>query len=229
MKNLNKNEFIRSACAVCLFSFSLLILLSCEEQELNVKPDAANNADNPRQLQQDPAVVGSFYVAELSPLNNSGVSGTAVFQYAGRKKLNAYVEATGLAPKIRHAQHIHLLNDCPPSEIAGVDGLITIGEGIPYYGGVYIPLDNNLASLSSELYPLTNVAQRMVYHAVTDLEALLSALNESTPEDLNLNNRTVVLHGAFIKDGRVVPAETAGATYIGSLPVACGTIIPFFL
>lgn len=91
------------------------------------------------------------YHAELETLNQSGVSGFATLHLEG-SRLTVSVEATGLVPDMTHAQHIH---GSPPSKgpaskgnstCPGIeadtsgDGIVQVGEGLPSYGPVLLPL-----------------------------------------------------------------------------------------
>jgi hypothetical protein len=186
------------------------------------------------------------FKAELRPLNNSGVTGTATFQYLTNTKkdgkFESHIMAKNLAPNMVHPQHIHgfgfeMKNPenavCPPQSAAGDDGLLTLEDGLPFYGPVLVPLDSKLVPLSVQEFPTANAHGQVNYLEFTALHSLLMAIDESTEghqtlENLSLNRRTVVLHGAWVKDNMVVPAGTEGAEYIATLPVACGEIREVF-
>src|SRR5690606_41765271 len=61
--------------------------------------------------------------------------------------LKATVLAAGVTPNQPHPQHIHGQDDgsnstCPPSSAdTNGDGFISLAEGLPYYGGVKLPLN----------------------------------------------------------------------------------------
>lgn len=176
-----------------------------------------------------------LFVAELHPLNNSGVSGKATFKYKEGSEFLAQVHAKGLVPDMMHPQHIHGFDEssrdavCPPQSAAGDDGLLTLEDGLPFYGPVLVPLDDDLVPLSVDNFPTANAAGRISYSQATKLNRLITALDELLPgdqstENLNLQNRTVVLHGAFVKDNQIVSPGTEGAEYDATIPVACGEI-----
>lgn len=176
-----------------------------------------------------------LFVAELHPLNNSGVSGKATFKYKEGSEFLAQVHAKGLVPDMMHPQHIHGFDEssrdavCPPQSAAGDDGLLTLEDGLPFYGPVLVPLDDDLVPLSVDNFPTANAAGRTSYSQATKLNKLITALDELLPgdqstENLNLQNRTVVLHGAFVKDNQIVSPGTEGAEYDATIPVACGEI-----
>lgn len=79
--------------------------------------------------------------ADLTSLNNSGVSGTATVTVTGNK-LDASIDATGLLRNAPHAVHIHFgeefLHECPTQAAAGDDGQLATLEGLPFYGPVVV-------------------------------------------------------------------------------------------
>ena len=142
------------------------------------------------------------YTARLSTLNNSGVSGWANLTLDG-DQLTVSIHATGLEANMPHAQHIHGSMDnkgnatCPTAAAdTNGDGVVDIGEGLPFYGPVLLPLT-----------PFSNTPD--------------GTLNFSQTYTINVKDlkprqtRAIVLHGL-----------TVNGTYIGSLPVACGQIRP---
>ena len=79
--------------------------------------------------------------AKLSPLNHSGVHGTATVTVTGNR-LDASFDASGLLANALHAAHIHFgataLHECPTQAADGGDGHLTTGEGLPFYGPVVV-------------------------------------------------------------------------------------------
>ena len=169
------------------------------------------------------------YMAELTPLNDSGVSGKAQFRVKKNGTFVAQVTAVGLAPGQIHAQHIHgfidpvMESSCPTlaendtEGPDGPDGIITVGEGAPAYGGILVPLDGSLDVAEGLGDPATfptadNGGGAVTYRQTISTDDL--ALNGgATFEDLALDAHAVVLHGAFLN-----------GEYAITLPVACGTI-----
>ncbi len=84
---------------------------------------------------------GTTLNANLTSLNNSGVSGTATVTVSGNK-LNASIDATGLLANAPHAAHIHFgataLHECPTQAADGGDGQLSTLEGLPFYGPVVV-------------------------------------------------------------------------------------------
>ena len=181
-----------------------------------------------------------MYVANLHPLNARAQTaldpdkerpdvahGKAYFRIENGT-LKAVVDAKGVEPNMIHPQHIHAADRCPPmSADTNRDGFIDVVEGIPFYGAILIPLDQELANLSFQVsFPMPE-DNTYHYEETAQVSALLAALNIET---LALSTRHVVIHGVDPMtdlpesvqtlpgpDGKPIPA------YL-TLPVACGEI-----
>ena len=182
------------------------------------------------------------FKVELGGLNNSGVTGEVLIQYVKDGNFQVQVKAHNLVPNMPHPQHIHGFGFmeknpedavCPPMSAAGEDGLLTLGDGLPFYGPVLIPLDSELIPLSVQEFPEANSNGYLGYIEFAKLHNVLMAIDEANDgsqslENLSLEKRVVVLHGAYVLDNEVVPAGTEGAEYVATLPVACGEIKEVF-
>ncbi len=122
------------------------------------------------------------YTVSFGELNDSGVSGTAELILKG-VDLTVKISASGLEPGA-HAQHIHGFSEnernskCPPpSADMNGDGLITLDEGAPFYGGVLLPL-----KAFPEADENGNLEYEMTFEDVT---------KDLTP----LQNKSIVIHG----------------------------------
>lgn len=183
-----------------------------------------------------------IFKAEFEALNNSGVYGDATISYMEDGKFETHVNAHQLTPDMVHPQHIHGFGFeekypeqavCPPMSAAGEDGLLSLTDGLPFYGPVLVPLDSELLPLSAEDYPVANAHGQVNYLEYTKLNNLISAIDQNTDgeqslKNLSLDKRVIVLHGAYVKDNMIVPADTEGAVYDASLPVACGALVEVF-
>lgn len=176
------------------------------------------------------------FVAYLKPLNNSGVTGLATVMYKEGGKFQVIVNGTSLVPDMVHPQHIHGFDMedkdavCPPSSAAGEDGLLTLADGLPFYGPVLLPLDDNLVPLDADNFPKANADGNLIYTKKVETDALVAAIDakyeeKQTLDDFKAEHRVVVIHGAYVKDNKIVPAGTEGAVYEATLPVACGEVV----
>ena len=80
----------------------------------------------------------SSYQADLSALNESGVSGTGMVTLDGTS-VTVTIEATGLVEGAPHAQHFHIGAEgtCPPADLDDDgDGFLSTSEGAPFYGDI---------------------------------------------------------------------------------------------
>lgn len=142
----------------------------------------------------------TVYKVSLTQLNASGVTGTAKLTLKG-DKLTVRINATGLEANQTHMQHIHGLTSatanatCPTAAAdTNRDGLVSLVEGLPSYGGVLL-----------ELTPYsTTPTGTLAYEATFTIDPA---------KLLPLENRAIVLHG-----------KTVNGAYEASLPVACGEI-----
>lgn len=183
-----------------MFSSLLIFAVGCSKEEpetgeintldAHYTPnDIPNNAEKAKR-----------YTVNFGELNESGVSGTAELILDG-VNLTVKVSASGLEPGA-HAQHIHgfMENEknskCPPpSADTNDDGLITLDEGAPFYGGVLLPLTDAEGNFP-EADENGDLEYEMTFENIT---------KDLTP----LQNKAIVLHGM---DG------------MPFLPVACGQV-----
>lgn len=173
------------------------------------------------------AATAPFYFADLQPLNDSGVSGRATFDFVDGL-LRVIVEASGVEPGQVHPQHIHGFLDgtdgvVPPESARGdADSpqgtLLSVGEGAPFYGAILLPLEPFPEPAGStvdflETYTETEAVglSEAFAAAAPDLADAISSFEDLRP----LEKRVYVLHGAFV-DGE----------YVATLPIAAGEIRP---
>lgn len=177
------------------------------------------------------------YTANLTPLNNSGVSGTAALTL-NNSTLNVHITATGLLPNKPHPQHIHGLFDMSSgqpidsttptlAQDSNGDGVIELGEGATTYGPILVPLTsppggqvNNFPTASTgsidftETYDLNNSG---IFNKSFDKDDLMP-----------LTFREIVLHGANtpvdISDNLQGNSYQEGQ-YDPVFPVASGEIV----
>jgi len=174
---------------ICLTLLSAIVFTSCssdDDNNLNV----------------------TTYSTSFGELNDSDVSGTANISIEDNK-MTVEIKASGLVANQAHPQHIHGKEDknedatCPPASAdTDEDGIVTIPEGAPFYGGVLLPL---------EAFPSADANGNINYTKTFTLgEDDVLTLDALLP----LENRAIVLHG-LMKDGE----------YVATIPVACAQII----
>ncbi|MBD1397203.1 hypothetical protein H9Q13_08510 [Pontibacter sp. JH31] len=173
------------AAAAMLFSFT-----ACEQTE--VTPDASLEASNAQNAHRSKSYnLNKTYTAEIKALNGSGVMGTATLMLEGNM-LTVNIMASGLEAGMLHVQHIHGFMDknknavCPPmSADTNGNGLVELGEGLPFYGPILL----DLAPFSTAPDGSINYTQTFQVSAGV----------------LPLQNNVIVLHGMTV-DGVYWPS-----------------------
>lgn len=195
-----------------IFLFACVLFVtgcSAPEQEEEVMLNLESNLQSSHK-DVNSAAKAKIYTAELSALNGSNVWGTAELVLEGNE-LTVTINATGLEPGRLHPQHIHGFKEnnrnskCPPASADDDgDGFVELGEGLPFYGPVLLPLQPFPTAPDGTITFVET-------YDVSDLDFSV------TP----LQNRAIVLHGmtaTLTKDGEEI------TDYIATLPVACGQI-----
>jgi hypothetical protein len=186
------------------------------------------------------------YEANLHPLNpgvqeHSDVRGVAhgkAYFSVRHGQFTATVNAEGVRQGMIHPQHIHSAANCPPASAdVNHDGFVDVIEGVPFYGPILIPLDDNLSSQASGTCPTASGVRGLLrYMSSTSLSALLADLNAPDPDPtdaviklggapLGLEARHVVVHG--VDASTALPSSVAslpGVPAYLTLPIACGEI-----
>lgn len=183
------------------------------------------------------------YSANLRPVahdpsadGGSNVTGKAQLQLHGRN-LTVDLRATGLTPGEPHAMHIHgdvaNNNECPPASAdtstgdpidpatyteGTPDGLISLGEGAPFYGPIDVSFtttgDTSPSSgLTLERMPVANAAGVISYHRTIKVPQSVA---------MNMTNLHIVLHGADLPTD--ADQSSLSSLFEATLPVACGQI-----
>lgn len=177
------------------------------------------------------APAASLFTADLTPLNGSGVSGTAHLKLDEKAhRLNVKIEASGLVPDMLHVQHIHGRSDPsgkpidslspPPSADTDRDGFVELAEGAKFYGPIIVPLSRRDGS-----FP-TAPGGTIEFESSYDLTDS-SVFNEGFGKKdlLPLALREIVLHGGFVPPGvEDIPGDVTGQQYSAFIPVASGEI-----
>lgn len=184
---------------------------------------------------------GTAYEGTLSELNGSGATGSASIQVSeDGETMTVSVDATNLDLDFVHAMHIHGIYDgdvendapdagefssstCPTMEDdANGDGVLTVAEGAPKYGGVLTSLTTEgdttaESALAVERYP---TGTSIDYEREIDI-----------PEAMKdeLGNVHVVVHGTDTDDSGDETADlesslTPDLPVDATAPALCGTL-----
>lgn len=183
--------------ARALTPLALVSLAMCREA-----PTAQRTLHASQQAMRDNAPAVAVFRADLAELNGSGVKAHATLVESGGD-LTVILDAVGRVPEHLHPQHIHgfasKASTCPTAaNDTNGDGIISFAEGLPSFGPVQVdlqPYPTPTNPAGSTQYRMTFVASQVPF----------------APSELA--QKTMVLHGEFV-----------GASYVPSLPVACGTI-----
>lgn len=158
--------------------------------------------DDSTPIFEDPESETEYYKTCAYPMNGSKSVALTYLEIEG-DVLKATVLAAGVTPNQVHAQHLHgdagENSTCPPASAdTNNDGYISLEEGVPYYGGVKLALNNEDGS-----FPTANAAGFYTYQRTFDIDA-----DSFSWEDLS-----VVVHGLNVN-----------GTYVPSMPTACGQV-----
>lgn len=188
-----------------LFALSFSLLTGCEKEKF--APVDNVTGDDELVARAHKGKKTKVYTAYLDMLNMSGASATVTVAENPDGSLTVTVEGSGLEPNVIHPQHIHGFADntrpsvCPDASAdTNDDGIIDLGEGAPFYGGVLLSLTYEDGS-----WPMADADGKLMY------ERTFTA--EDVSELKVLQNREIVLHGATVED-----------TFWATLPVACGSL-----
>lgn len=210
---------------------ALMTLISCG------KNGGGSNSSQQEQLEP---VTDGVYHAVLRPFNTqaSGYlpTGTATFTVKG----DNFQAKTLLDDdaRVTHRQSVHFGTRCPNNEQddKNGDGYVDYAEAMAVVGKVIIPLDNDLSSQAggANVYPKGTGFTYTRSTSISRLNADLWMADEDGSDDIaklgsgenvGINNRVVLIHGAAVKSTFPVSlAARAGEAANLSLPIACGVV-----
>ena len=177
----------------------LLTASACDTGEPTALHDDALTVEQSTAKVNARQMEGPVWEAILTPLNAHvgprAVTGKAVLTMDEEGALTVRLDVKGVVPGQLHAQHIHGHDGeatCPtPQADADGDGLVSVGEGVPDYGGVLVPL---------QPFP-TPDGTRYSYMETFEGQG-----------DLEPARRAIVVHGAFVEGDYVVSLPVACGT-----------------
>ncbi len=178
----------------------------------------------------------------LNPLNTSGASGTATVTANDNGSLSVDITGSGYVPNSPHAQHIHgdASGDftCPTAaDDKDGDGVLTVEEGLPKYGGVFVSLttkgDTSADSgLAVDRMPVADADGNLSYSRTIAASALPAGATD------NLDSLHIVQHGIDANGNDQYDLQALGeSSFAKSLgvdgipeeatdPATCGQIQP---
>ncbi|MCB2052938.1 MAG: hypothetical protein KDE35_01685, partial [Geminicoccaceae bacterium] len=183
----------------------------------------------------------TVYAVGLTPLNNSGADVSAFLAVQG-DMLTVATVADGVTPSQLHVQHVHGRFDADGNPIDSVaptiaadadgDGFVEVAEGLPSYGDIILPLEEQTDGLSNG--PVADAGGSIRFLAdydLTDDSLFLNPLSGTQYEGSDLfplEAREVVMHGLEVNEAGVgagTAGEVDGTTgYKITLPIAAGEI-----
>jgi len=182
----------------------------------------------------------TVYSADLLPLNNSGVTGTATVTLQDLDFMTVNISATGLTPNQIHPQHIHGVlngNSVIPTlaQDTDRDGFIEVVEGAATYGPILMNLTSPPGTVPGG-FPtapggVINFTQTYNLNDPVTFSGVAPPLGVSNPNKsllFPLENRHIVIHGANVAGGAGAgtPGEIDGTPgYKLVLPVANGEFV----
>lgn len=178
------------------------------------------------------------FVADLTPLNNSGVFAHFDLTLDGNM-LTVSEHATGLEPNEPHPQHIHgqLGANAPNTMLASPaddaianggdgDGFIELAEGQRSYGPILLPLTSPPGGALSDFPTAPNgTIDFMQTYNLAD--PTIFPMGISASDLFPLTDREIVIHGMTVPPGpgAGTPGEVNGTNgYLAVLPVSDGFI-----
>ena len=166
---------------------------------LTAAPALAGHDTNP-----SPKVASYSYALDAvqpDAVPNGDAFGSTRIKALPNGKVQVKVEAWGLAPGLPHAMHLHGFageqpdRACPGPDDAGTDGVVTVVDGIPYYGEI-------LASLTTTGPTGTDSALALDRFPVADENGYLkySRTFENEAAYAEAGSVQVVVHGIDFDD-----------------------------
>lgn len=169
--------------------------------------------------------------ATLTPLNGSGVNGTAVVTVTGNK-LDASIDATGLLPNAPHAVHIHFgeefLHECPTQDAAGADNQLATLEGLPFYGPVVVSFTTSGDTSPASVLAIDRFSSTPT--GVLDYDRDRIKTQRSVAKAVEAGQGVVVIHGVDYNGNTVYDFEAGISDLNPDFPAeatdlaACGVL-----
>jgi hypothetical protein len=185
------------------------------------------------------------YTAELTPLNNSGVTGSAEITFK-HKALSINLSAEGLVPNMPHPAHIHgkLTGSdamCPTTDAdTNSDGFVSVFEGAPAYGPIKLNLTTPQTAFGAPAnttlfapfagtpsignFPVSNDNGDISIDQTYTFDMSKQADKDAYAQLRALDMQHIVVHGGYAPENVDTPGGSTKVVYDALLPVACGQI-----
>ncbi len=176
-------------CLACLIGAGL-ILIGCSDAPMTGTETSTDGSFSVSTSSSSAAVTQSqgransatVYRARLTPLGGSGVQGEVKVSVQD-DNLRVNVNARGLEASVEHAQHFHENGTCSPPGAP----IISLDDDI-----ANAPGDATNADPGDDSFPTATPGGTVNYQQTASKSAVMNALGG----DLDLENRTVVVHKA---------------------------------
>ena len=186
--------------------------------------------------------------ANLTELNGSGASGSAVAVVKNQKIESIHVTAHGLTPDAPHAQHIHYgddaRNECPTLGMDDVngDGVLNTVEGVPAYGPIVVSLTTTGdttpdSALAVDRFPVSvdgsfdYFRSNIEFTDVADTGYAGGGTAKEIADSIREGEGVVVIHGIDYNGNGVYDFEARGASELDPTlpaeatdPAVCGIL-----
>ncbi len=177
-----------------------------------------------------PTAAGQQELQSTGVYINAGGNGTALTNVSiDGSELTVRIEATGMAPSLVHAQHIHgepgQVGECPAlgTDTDG-DGFLSTAEGVAQYGTVKVSLTESGdtsadSALAVDRFPVADDGGSYVYERTIEVDADIAA---------EVENWVVIVHGVDADgsgeyDGDLKSSLTDDLPLEATMPATCGT------
>ena len=175
------------------------------------------------------AAHNGMYQANLTELNGSGTSGTAMVKVDG-DQATVTIKTSGASADLPHAQHIHIggNNVCPTDADSGDDEYVSVVEGQPQYGEIKVSLTTEGdvspdSGLAVDRFPVADADGMVTY------ERTFTLPEGVTDEDME--NAVIVQHGISKLfddeskyDGEMKSTISEDLPFEATVPSACGKL-----
>ncbi len=185
-------------------------------------------------LAASPALAaGQSYQADLQPLNNqTGAKGSFMLTLDGNTatitEKTSGLASTFMDGAFPHVQHIHggAQGQCPgPSADTSGDGVVSVAEGQPSYGGILTTL-----SVSGDTSPAAATDVKIAPSGASFDYSRSIELSDDAVQSIKDGNAVIVVHGAdpakLSQEGQAAMSELVPSLPLAATsPALCGKLV----